>query len=392
MDISEIRVKEHFGLVSNNTSTSQFSFLVSPPKNRKSIEKRDIVCFDHPMYGEGCQVFAEVSEITSYEQVAGSTIGERVGKMLATSRIIGYTDTRNDKRSMLMQELLVPPNPGSRVYMPYAKFLEDVFSRRSDGGEYAQPLYLGKAEMMAASKETAVQEINFYLDAADLARKNTLIAAIDGAGKTYTSEVMIEEIADKASYPIIVLESRTEYETMEASSKPDLGCKANYQKEIISSSKSSADAIAKRVDRGRVIIVNAESMAFEEKNEYFASVLSELAKTMREKAGQPFLLIVEEAESLSYQVLQDIISTKKEIGIILISSHPIMLGEKILSQIQNFVIGKTYDAKDLAFFKNVFVGNEQSLSDLNTGEWMIGGLNVVRPTKIHVREICSRQK
>ena len=40
MDIADIRIKEHFGLVTNDTSTTQLSFLVSPPKNREGIENR----------------------------------------------------------------------------------------------------------------------------------------------------------------------------------------------------------------------------------------------------------------------------------------------------------------------------------------------------------------
>ena len=44
MDLSNIRIKEHFGIITNDTNTIQFNFLVSPPKNRESIEKQDIVC------------------------------------------------------------------------------------------------------------------------------------------------------------------------------------------------------------------------------------------------------------------------------------------------------------------------------------------------------------
>src|SRR5208282_4621333 len=54
MDLSNIRIKEHFGIVTNDTNTTQFNFLISPPKNRESIEKQDIVCLDHPTYGDAC--------------------------------------------------------------------------------------------------------------------------------------------------------------------------------------------------------------------------------------------------------------------------------------------------------------------------------------------------
>ncbi len=98
MDLSNVRIREHFGLVSNDTHTGQFCFLVSPPKNRGSVEKYDYVLVDHPLFGEACQVLAVITDITSYEEVAGSTIGDKMGKMLATAEIIGYIDLRNEIR------------------------------------------------------------------------------------------------------------------------------------------------------------------------------------------------------------------------------------------------------------------------------------------------------
>ncbi len=87
-------------------------------------------------------MLAEVKEITSYEEVAGSTIGDRIGKMLATAKIIGYIDLRNEAHPL--RKLLVPPNPGSRVYMPYASFLEDAFNRGTDGKAYDAATLFGE--------------------------------------------------------------------------------------------------------------------------------------------------------------------------------------------------------------------------------------------------------
>ncbi len=94
MDLSNVRIKEHFGLITNDTNTTRFNFLVSPPKNRKGIEKQDIVCLDHPIYGDACQILGEVKELSNYEEVAGSTVGNRIGKLLATTQRIGYIDLR----------------------------------------------------------------------------------------------------------------------------------------------------------------------------------------------------------------------------------------------------------------------------------------------------------
>ena len=368
------------------------TFLVSPPTNRETIEKQDIVCLDHPKYGDACQVLAEVKEMTSYEQVAGSTVGDRIGKMLATAQIIGYIDLRNEDQPL--NKLLVPPNPGSRIYMPYAKFLEDAFNRGIEGKLYKQPLYLGKAEIIGASKEGTDQQINFNLDAADLTNKHTLISATDGAGKTHTATVIIEELANKTSHPIVIFDPNREYTAIGETTKSDQNYPFNFQTTIINAevTKNSQDAITKKIKHGQIVIITAENLTLAEKTGCYTSILSIIAKSIREKTIQPFLLLVEDAENLSPLLIQEILSAKDDIATILVTSHPTLLGGKVLSQIQNQIIGKTKDPQDLAYLKNMISGPEEQLSNLGVGEWIINGLNIIRPTKIQIRERFSKAK
>jgi DNA helicase HerA-like ATPase len=383
MDIADVRIKEHFGLVTNDTSTTQISFLVSPPKNREGIEKQDIICFSHPKYGDACQVLAEVKEITSYEEVAGSTIGDRIGKMLATAKIIGYIDLRNEAHPL--RKLLVPPNPGSRIYMPYASFLEDALNRGKDGKVYAQPLYLGKGEVAAASREVNDEQIKCYIDAADLTSKHTLICAVDGAGKTHTATVIIEELANKTGHPIVILDPNNEYSTIGTASNLDKNYPFSFQIEIIKAdAKISLDAMAKKIKEGQVTIITAENLSLTEKSAYYASILNVLAQSRREKTTQPFLLVVEDAENLPLQAIQEILSSNG-IATILVASHPTMLGGRVLSKMGTQIVGRTIDPLDLAFLKNMIDGSDEQLSSLGVGEWVINGLNIMRATKIHVR-------
>ncbi|MGA3290353.1 MAG: DUF87 domain-containing protein [Candidatus Bathyarchaeia archaeon] len=392
MDLSNIRIKENFGIVTNDTSTTQFNFLISPPKNRESIEKQDIVCLDHPTYGDACQILAEVKEITSYEEVAGSTVGNRIGKMLAAAQIIGYIDLRNQDQPL--SKLLAPPNPGSRIYMPYTSFLEDVFNRGTDGKPYTHPLHLGKAEIIAVSQEGNDEQINYYLNAADLISKHTLISAVDGAGKTHTATVIIEELVNKTSHPIVIFDPNKEYTTIGTAANPHQNYPFNFQTDLINvnTAKNSPDAIAKKIKQGQITFITAENLTLTEKTDYYASILSALAKSRREKTTQPFLLVVEDAENFPPQVIQEIFTTKNEIATILITSHPTMLGGKVLSQIQNYIIGKTNDPQDLAYLKNMISGCDEQLSSLGVGEWIVNGLNIMRPTKVHVRERYSKAK
>ena len=392
MDLSDIRIKEHFGLITNDTNTTQFSFLVSPPKNRETIEKHDTVCFNHPKYGEACQVLAEVKEITVYEEIAGSTIGERVGKMLASAKIIGYVDLRNKARPFC--KLLAPPNPGSRVYMPYALFLEDILNRGGTNGEtYTQPLYLGKTEIVGASREADDQQVSCYIDAADLSSKHTLICAIDGAGKTHLATVIIEELANKTSYPIVVFDPNNEYYAIGETSKLDENYHFNFETAIINADpKNSQDVITKKIRNDQVSVITAENLSLAEKSVYYKNILSVLAESRRQKTTQPFILVVENAEDLPLQAIQEVLIAKNGIATILISSHPAMLGARVFSKIGIQIAGRTVDPENLTFLKSIVEGSDEQLSSLHVGEWVINGLNVMRPTKVRVRERYSKPK
>jgi DNA helicase HerA-like ATPase len=391
MDLADIRIKEHFGLVTNDTNTTQFSFLVSPPKNRETIEKHDTVCFNHPKYGEACQVIAEVKEMTSYEQVAGSTIGERVGKMLAIAKVIGYIDLRCDAHPI--RKLLVPPNPGSRVYMPYASFLEDVLNRGTNGEAYAQPLYIGKTEIVAASQEADDLQVSCYLDAADLTSKHTLICAMDGAGKTHLATVILEELANKTGHPILVLDPNNEYSTVGTTSRLEKNYPFSFQTEIVNvDTKNSPEAIIKKIRAGQVAVITAEGLTLTEKSAFYTNILNMLAERRREKTVQPFLLVVEDAENLPIGAIQEVLGSKNGIATLLISSNPVMLGGRVLSKMGIQIAGRTIDPENMVFLKNIIEGSEEQLSCLRVGEWVVNGLNIGRPLKVHVRERYSRSK
>lgn len=390
MDLSNIRIKEHFGIVTNDTNTTEFNFLISPPKNRESTEKQDIICLDHPLYGDACQVLAEVKEVSSYEEVAGSTIGDRVGRKLAKAQIIGYIDLRNENKPLL--KLLAPPNPGSRIYMPYASFLEDVLNRGTDGKSYTQQLCLGKAEVTAPSQVNGDQRISFCLNAADLASKNTLISAVDGAGKTYTATIIIEELVKKTSRSIVIFDPDNEYTGLGAIANQNSSFNIQTITINANAAKNSQETIAKKIKQSQVTIITAESLTRAERSDYYTSILNALAKSGLEKPAYQFLLVIEDADNLAPQVIQEILGIKNDVATILITSYPTLLGGKTLSQIQTQIIGKTTDPQDLTLLKNLVDGNDEQLSSLCLGEWIITGLNIGRPTKIHVRERSSEQE
>jgi DNA helicase HerA-like ATPase len=304
MDLSNVRIREHFGLVTNDTHTGQFSFLVSPPKNRGTVEKQDYVLIDHPLLGESCPVLAEIKEITSYEEVTGSTIGERMGKMLATADVIGFVDLKRENRPL--QKMLLPPNPGGRVYVPLGKFLEDTLNRNVKGEFFTQPLYLGKLEASTAEEEQTHKQINCFIDAQELTTKHTIIAAMTGAGKTHTAKVIVQELATKTKTPIVIVDQAGEYTDIQdvespvivLAAKPEKVAKKIQNKKIVIKSlneKNEKETLAKEVKPGQITILNGKGLMAEERRTFFAYSLKTLWKNRTDEITEPFFLLIEEA-------------------------------------------------------------------------------------------------
>jgi DNA helicase HerA-like ATPase len=373
MDLSSVRIREHFGLVSNDTHTGQFCFLVSPPKNKGSVEKYDYVLIDHPLFGEACQVLAVITDITSYEEVAGSTIGDKMGKMLATAKIEGYIDLRNETRPIA--KVLVPPNPGCRVYIPLKKFLEDILNRNAKGEVFKVPIQIGTFEGSSAHEQDSSGSIKCFIDAEELTSKHSIITAVAGAGKTHTAKLLIKEISGKTSSQIIVFDPYNEYSHAVETS-------ANA---IVVNSKMDKDSLAKELKRGQISILNGYGLTPKEKWSFYIEVLQMLLKLRLEDKIKPLFLIIEEPENLVGETLDQVVAEGRKTGIFtcLITTNPARLGGSVLSQMGTQIIGKTTNREDIEYLTNM-AGTLNTLPNLNLGEWIFNGIISNRPLKVHV--------
>ena len=370
MDLSSVRIREHYGLVSNDTHTGQFSFLVSPPKGRASVEKHDYVLIDHPLFGEACQVLAVITDITSYEEVAGSTVSDKMGKMLATAEIAGYVDLRNENKPL--REVLVPPNPGCRVYLPLRKFLEDILNRNTKGEVFKTPIEIGMFQNSSAEDQEKQGLIKCYLDAQDLTSKNSIITAGPGAGKTHLAKVLLQEISAKTSTQIILFDSYNEYlDVIENTRRIEIN------------KKTDKDSLIKMIKKGLITVLNAQGLELEEKRSFFLESLQTILRLRLENKIMPLFLIVEEAENLNGDILNQAVIEGRKIGIslCLLTSNPSELGGKILSQIGYQIIGKTTNKEDLSYLSNI-AGSTSGTVHLAVGEWIINEISNNRPTKI----------
>lgn len=373
MDLSAVRIREHFGLVSNDTHTGQFCFLVSPPKNRGTLEKNDYVLVDHPLFGEASQVLAVITDITSYEEVAGSTIGDKMGKMLATAEIIGYVDLRNESRPV--SKVLIPPNPGCRVYVPLKKFLEDTLNRNAKGEVFKTPIQIGTLEGSSAEEAGPNSELKYFIDAQDFTSKHSIITSVAWAGKTHIAKLLMQEMSGKTSVQIILFDPYNEYSDASNPSAKRIEIKA----------KDDRNALDIEVKKGQTTILNAQGLAPEEKRSFYLESLQSLLKLRLEEKIQPLFLIIEEAENLKGELLNRVVAEGRKIGIFvcLLITNPSELGGKILSQMGYQIIGKTTNKEDIEYLSNM-IGATNSLPELTVGEWIINGISNNRPTKLRI--------
>ena len=373
-------IREHIGLVTNDTSTSQLCFLISPLKNKASVEKTEYVVLDHPTYGDTCQIIAEITDIRAYEEVVGGSISDKTaGNMVATAQIIGYINQQEQNKPI--HQLLTPPNPGSRVYIPLADFLEDTFTRDTDGKQYSNPICIGNIETTAPTDSENKRPLKFYLNAETLTTTHTLITAKDGAGKTHTAKIIIEEIVRKTQTPIVILDPHGEYKTLgENTNKPVQAIRLNQE-------KTDKD-FTKLVQLNQITTLNAQELKPEEKYKTLNNQLSVLWNARIEKTIIPFLLIVEEAENLKNQTLESIAyeGTKHGIALLLIAKHPIELGGLILSQTSTQIMGRTTDNDDLDCLKNMAQDKTLLLPTLKQGQWIVSSVTTTRSMQVQVRE------
>ena len=398
MDLSSVRIKEHFGLISNDTHTDQFGFLVSPPKNRGSVQKYDYVLVDHPLFGEACQILGIIKDIISYEEVAGSTVGDKKGKMHATVEILGYMDLRN--QDIPLQKLLVAPNPGSRVSVPLGTFLEDVLNRNLRGKRFSQPLYLGKLEASTMDEGQTFKRISCFVDAQELTTKHTLIAAMAGAGKTCIAKILIQELYNQTKTSIVIIDQAGEYinafsnetQVTVLSANPEKVAKTinNKKTAIINlTDKNEREILSREVKPGQITILTGQELTFDDRRNFFTGCLKAIEKNRADENAGPCFLLVEEAENLSGETLNQTITEGRKNGIAhcLVSVHPSELGGRVLSQISNQIVGKTIDKDDAEYLSVMTNSGNGVLPSLTAGEWIIDGVNRSRSMKIQAREL-----
>lgn len=371
MKLSEIRMKEHSGLVTNDTSTTKFSFIISPIKNKAQLEQNDYVALNHASLGESCPILAIITAIHSYEQITGSTLGEKVGKMMANAEIIGYVNTKNQTKRI--QKLVIPPNPGSRVFMPYSEFIQEVFTTNSNGKKFNPSLHIAKSIQTAITKKDDKKQLDYYLDSKNVTKTHCLITAIDGSGKTQTAKIIIEELATKTNQPIIVFDPYNEYITTKTNNTQSALIKHKTVNITCNSQKIEQEKLLKEIKSKQVTSITTQNETPEKKSKLYSQTLKTLWNARLQQIIAPFTLVIENPEKIDTTLLEQVVynGTKHGLALILLSKQPSKLGPTILSQMTTTIIGKTADSKYLKTLKTILPQYVRQIPQLKQQQWII---------------------
>jgi DNA helicase HerA-like ATPase len=440
MDVSEVRLKEHVGIVTSDTTTGRFSFFVTALKNKVEVAEEDFVIINHPVLGDACPLLAVVKEIRNYEEVVGTTLSEKSVRTVAVGEVVGFVDLR-DPEARRLHRLSDPPNPGSKVYLPYFEFLEDTFSRDAEGKRFGHALHLGSVDSRAVNRNGDARLLDFYQDVGDFGRQHFLIAGLSGAGKTYTAGVIVEELANKTDLPVVILDPYGEYasigvrgdrfkklvEDSSVSAKdysfefevsvyardPEAmksrlegygvlaGKNARYSIKSFSSRlregpdekavHAVGDELRDAVKPRHVLVLDGKGLGFEERRKLFTGCVDALWSYRADESVEPFVLVVEEAEDIETEMLERVASEGRKFGVsvCLLSQHPSEISRRVLSQIGCHLMGRMTDTEDLDRLRTVAGEKSALLPNLRTGEWIVNGGAIRRPVKVSVRDRYS---
>jgi len=191
-------VKDSIGVIFGKTESLNFMFAVS---DSSAIKKSDYIKVWHESDG---WTLAQVSTITRSSEdfsikeavdVAGgsSKVGDMEEQVIAQAAVIGSRDKEGVSRTPKS-----PFSPGDKVFKADEQLIRQTL------GLMRGDVYIGLLDG---------QNIHVHLDANNLVQKHCSILAKTGAGKSYTSGVILEELLDK-NVPLLIIDPHGEYATL----------------------------------------------------------------------------------------------------------------------------------------------------------------------------------
>src|SRR4030066_2483384 len=190
--------KDSIGVIFGKTSSTSFRFAVS---DSLATRRSDYIKVWHESDG---WALAQVSTITSSSEdfsvdeavnaaEGSSKIGEMDEHIIADAIVIGVRGTDG-----VLRVPKTPFSPGDKIFKADDVLIKQTLGLMRGG------VYIGLLEG---------QNIRVNLDADNLVQKHCSILAKTGAGKSYTSGVILEELLEK-DVPLLIIDPHGEYGTL----------------------------------------------------------------------------------------------------------------------------------------------------------------------------------
>ncbi|MBU0757196.1 MAG: ATP-binding protein [Nanoarchaeota archaeon] len=177
------------GKISGKITTNNFSFLIE-----KETQKFEFVQVMHRVYD---WVLCQVMEI------------ERTEKDIAKCVVIGYKDKKGR-----IKPLRIPFDHDAEVMKAEDEFIKSVIALEDS----EKGAFVGRIEG---------KNIDVILDLKKLLTKHVAILAKSGAGKSYSSGVLVEEIIDK-NVPLLIIDPHGEYSSLRYSNDDEKDLLAEF--------------------------------------------------------------------------------------------------------------------------------------------------------------------
>lgn len=198
---SSVAGLQEIGIIFGNVGTSSFNIMLTGP-----VDKLEYVQTEHEHHGWILGQIMEIERKTdlSLERVPELKKGTRIDieeKEIAQVNLIGFRDERS-----LLQSPKTPLKAGSIVYKGSEELIKSIIGleEHTDTGAYIG-LLLG-------------HDIRIELDINLLVQKHVSILAKTGAGKSYCSGALVEELM-KHGVTTVIIDPHGEYRTLSTKGK-----------------------------------------------------------------------------------------------------------------------------------------------------------------------------
>lgn len=220
--------KNVVGAIIAEVRPTEFYFLANP---KSDLRVYDFVTLKHPTLQDK-PILAKVVDLMRFNEfypreavselvkksieIFRTVLPEEEGEyLIGACEVLGFENEEGNFEPPLSPYLSASP-----IYSPDDEFLKKILTTKKFGLDLEHPIYLGNLKTR--------KKVQVYLDGSRLVNRHVCIFSITGAGKTYCTGVLLEEILNQG-YPVLIIDPHGDYVNLGNPSKPENKDKIKYK-------------------------------------------------------------------------------------------------------------------------------------------------------------------